>query len=167
MQLHLFRRGLNHCFAFQLDELQLCKNCFYLSNARPDNWFCYPCVCGILRFSFIENCVDQLFPVYLRMIIPVKYISLHHIVHVILMSTCRWNMTKQQLFLSSEFQAALSKTMHALGPLINRRASLCFSSHFQQETCGFAPICSSIISYEMAVCRRLRAESPVTDIRWT
>ncbi|GAB5573244.1 zinc finger MYND domain-containing protein 11 isoform X7 [Prionailurus iriomotensis] len=27
-----------------LDELQLCKNCFYLSNARPDNWFCYPCI---------------------------------------------------------------------------------------------------------------------------
>ncbi|XP_059518810.1 zinc finger MYND domain-containing protein 11 isoform X24 [Myotis daubentonii] len=27
----------------ELDELQLCKNCFYLSNARPDNWFCYPC----------------------------------------------------------------------------------------------------------------------------
>lgn len=37
---------------FQLNELMLCKNCFYLSNARPDNWFCYPCVsmsrnCGI------------------------------------------------------------------------------------------------------------------------
>uniref|UniRef100_A0A2K5L0B7 Zinc finger MYND-type containing 11 n=1 Tax=Cercocebus atys TaxID=9531 RepID=A0A2K5L0B7_CERAT len=31
-------------FLFQLDELQLCKNCFYLSNARPDNWFCYPCI---------------------------------------------------------------------------------------------------------------------------
>uniref|UniRef100_A0A8C9R4W2 Zinc finger, MYND-type containing 11 n=1 Tax=Scleropages formosus TaxID=113540 RepID=A0A8C9R4W2_SCLFO len=28
----------------ELNELQLCKNCFYLSNARPDNWFCYPCV---------------------------------------------------------------------------------------------------------------------------
>ncbi|KAM6376320.1 zinc finger MYND domain-containing protein 11 isoform 7-T9 [Alca torda] len=28
----------------ELDELQLCKNCFYLSNARPDNWFCYPCI---------------------------------------------------------------------------------------------------------------------------
>ncbi|KAG8431451.1 hypothetical protein GDO86_018687 [Hymenochirus boettgeri] len=28
----------------ELDELQLCKNCFFLSNARPDNWFCYPCV---------------------------------------------------------------------------------------------------------------------------
>uniref|UniRef100_A0A3B5AGJ7 Zinc finger MYND-type containing 11 n=1 Tax=Stegastes partitus TaxID=144197 RepID=A0A3B5AGJ7_9TELE len=28
---------------FQLNELLLCKNCFYLSNARPDNWFCYPC----------------------------------------------------------------------------------------------------------------------------
>ncbi|XP_061110100.1 zinc finger MYND domain-containing protein 11-like isoform X2 [Conger conger] len=27
----------------ELDELQLCRNCFYLSNARPDNWFCYPC----------------------------------------------------------------------------------------------------------------------------
>ncbi|XP_064188737.1 zinc finger MYND domain-containing protein 11-like isoform X3 [Anguilla rostrata] len=27
----------------ELNELQLCKNCFYLSNARPDNWFCYPC----------------------------------------------------------------------------------------------------------------------------
>uniref|UniRef100_A0A6Q2ZGH8 Zinc finger, MYND-type containing 11 n=1 Tax=Esox lucius TaxID=8010 RepID=A0A6Q2ZGH8_ESOLU len=27
----------------QLNELMLCKNCFYLSNARPDNWFCYPC----------------------------------------------------------------------------------------------------------------------------
>ncbi|KAG9328277.1 hypothetical protein JZ751_015423 [Albula glossodonta] len=27
----------------ELDELHLCKNCFYLSNARPDNWFCYPC----------------------------------------------------------------------------------------------------------------------------
>ncbi|CAB1326098.1 unnamed protein product [Coregonus sp. 'balchen'] len=26
-----------------LNELILCKNCFYLSNARPDNWFCYPC----------------------------------------------------------------------------------------------------------------------------
>ncbi|CAB1317575.1 unnamed protein product [Coregonus sp. 'balchen'] len=26
-----------------LNELMLCKNCFYLSNARPDNWFCYPC----------------------------------------------------------------------------------------------------------------------------
>uniref|UniRef100_A0A8D0AT27 Zinc finger, MYND-type containing 11 n=1 Tax=Sander lucioperca TaxID=283035 RepID=A0A8D0AT27_SANLU len=28
---------------FSLNELLLCKNCFYLSNARPDNWFCYPC----------------------------------------------------------------------------------------------------------------------------
>ncbi|KAM7051748.1 LOW QUALITY PROTEIN: zinc finger MYND domain-containing protein 11-like [Molossus nigricans] len=28
----------------QLDELQLCKNCFYLSNARLYNWFCYPCI---------------------------------------------------------------------------------------------------------------------------
>uniref|UniRef100_A0A4W3H189 Zinc finger, MYND-type containing 11 n=1 Tax=Callorhinchus milii TaxID=7868 RepID=A0A4W3H189_CALMI len=28
----------------ELAELQLCKNCFYLSNARPENWFCYPCV---------------------------------------------------------------------------------------------------------------------------
>ncbi|XP_023820912.1 zinc finger MYND domain-containing protein 11 isoform X2 [Oryzias latipes] len=27
----------------ELNELMLCKNCFYLSNARPDNWFCYPC----------------------------------------------------------------------------------------------------------------------------
>ncbi|XP_078519408.1 zinc finger MYND domain-containing protein 11 isoform X2 [Lissotriton helveticus] len=27
----------------ELDELHLCKTCFYLSNARPDNWFCYPC----------------------------------------------------------------------------------------------------------------------------
>ncbi|XP_035285757.1 zinc finger MYND domain-containing protein 11-like isoform X2 [Anguilla rostrata] len=27
----------------ELDELQLCRTCFYLSNARPDNWFCYPC----------------------------------------------------------------------------------------------------------------------------
>ncbi|XP_010745246.2 zinc finger MYND domain-containing protein 11 isoform X2 [Larimichthys crocea] len=27
----------------ELNELLLCKNCFYLSNARPDNWFCYPC----------------------------------------------------------------------------------------------------------------------------
>ncbi|KAJ8375725.1 hypothetical protein SKAU_G00063050 [Synaphobranchus kaupii] len=30
----------------ELNELQLCKNCFYLSNARPDNWFCYPCAPG-------------------------------------------------------------------------------------------------------------------------
>eukprot|EP00066_Takifugu_rubripes_P026220 XP_011615486.1 PREDICTED: zinc finger MYND domain-containing protein 11 isoform X4 [Takifugu rubripes] len=28
----------------ELNELLLCKNCFYLSNARPDNWFCFPCV---------------------------------------------------------------------------------------------------------------------------
>ncbi|XP_036374588.1 zinc finger MYND domain-containing protein 11-like isoform X1 [Megalops cyprinoides] len=28
----------------ELNELQLCRNCFYLSNARPDNWFSYPCV---------------------------------------------------------------------------------------------------------------------------
>ncbi|XP_072432287.1 zinc finger MYND domain-containing protein 11 isoform X1 [Chiloscyllium punctatum] len=28
----------------ELAELQLCKNCFYLSNSRPENWFCYPCV---------------------------------------------------------------------------------------------------------------------------
>lgn len=27
----------------ELNELLLCKNCFHLSNARPDNWFCYPC----------------------------------------------------------------------------------------------------------------------------
>uniref|UniRef100_A0A8C7H210 Zinc finger, MYND-type containing 11 n=1 Tax=Oncorhynchus kisutch TaxID=8019 RepID=A0A8C7H210_ONCKI len=27
----------------ELNELMLCKNCFFLSNARPDNWFCYPC----------------------------------------------------------------------------------------------------------------------------
>ncbi|PWA30095.1 hypothetical protein CCH79_00009772, partial [Gambusia affinis] len=27
----------------ELNELVLCKNCFYLSNARPENWFCYPC----------------------------------------------------------------------------------------------------------------------------
>uniref|UniRef100_A0AAY5E7K7 PWWP domain-containing protein n=1 Tax=Electrophorus electricus TaxID=8005 RepID=A0AAY5E7K7_ELEEL len=28
----------------ELNELLLCRNCFHLSNARPDNWFCYPCV---------------------------------------------------------------------------------------------------------------------------
>lgn len=28
----------------ELDELQLCRSCFYLSNARPENWFCYPCI---------------------------------------------------------------------------------------------------------------------------
>lgn len=66
-------RGSDGCFTLQLDELQLCKNCFYLSNARPDNWFCYPCVCGILSFSFIGNCLDS-YPLYLRMIIPMKYI---------------------------------------------------------------------------------------------
>uniref|UniRef100_A0A8C1I3P4 Zinc finger, MYND-type containing 11 n=2 Tax=Cyprinus carpio TaxID=7962 RepID=A0A8C1I3P4_CYPCA len=27
----------------ELNELMLCRHCFYLSNARPDNWFCYPC----------------------------------------------------------------------------------------------------------------------------
>uniref|UniRef100_A0AAY4A1R3 Zinc finger, MYND-type containing 11 n=1 Tax=Denticeps clupeoides TaxID=299321 RepID=A0AAY4A1R3_9TELE len=27
----------------ELNELILCKTCFYLSNARPDNWFSYPC----------------------------------------------------------------------------------------------------------------------------
>lgn len=27
----------------ELNELLLCKTCFYLSNARPENWFCYPC----------------------------------------------------------------------------------------------------------------------------
>lgn len=27
----------------ELNELMLCRTCFYLSNARPDNWFCYPC----------------------------------------------------------------------------------------------------------------------------
>ncbi|XP_007233705.3 zinc finger MYND domain-containing protein 11 isoform X5 [Astyanax mexicanus] len=27
----------------ELNELLLCRNCFHLSNARPDNWFCYPC----------------------------------------------------------------------------------------------------------------------------
>ncbi|XP_076005399.1 zinc finger MYND domain-containing protein 11 isoform X3 [Genypterus blacodes] len=27
----------------ELNELLLCRNCFYLSNARPDNWFCFPC----------------------------------------------------------------------------------------------------------------------------
>ncbi|XP_036409650.1 zinc finger MYND domain-containing protein 11-like isoform X2 [Megalops cyprinoides] len=30
----------------ELNELQLCKTCFYMSNARPDNWFCYPCAPG-------------------------------------------------------------------------------------------------------------------------
>ncbi|XP_061432705.1 zinc finger MYND domain-containing protein 11 isoform X13 [Lethenteron reissneri] len=27
----------------EVDELLLCKTCFYMSNARPENWFCYPC----------------------------------------------------------------------------------------------------------------------------
>nr|XP_055037485.1 zinc finger MYND domain-containing protein 11 isoform X2 [Misgurnus anguillicaudatus] len=27
----------------ELNELMLCRNCFYLSNARPENWFCFPC----------------------------------------------------------------------------------------------------------------------------
>uniref|UniRef100_A0A8C9R7C5 Zinc finger, MYND-type containing 11 n=1 Tax=Scleropages formosus TaxID=113540 RepID=A0A8C9R7C5_SCLFO len=27
----------------ELNELHLCRTCFYLSNARPHNWFCYPC----------------------------------------------------------------------------------------------------------------------------
>ncbi|XP_077101121.1 zinc finger MYND domain-containing protein 11 isoform X1 [Siphateles boraxobius] len=27
----------------ELNELMLCRHCFYLSNARPDNWFCFPC----------------------------------------------------------------------------------------------------------------------------
>ncbi|KAF4095739.1 zinc finger MYND domain-containing protein 11 isoform X3 [Onychostoma macrolepis] len=27
----------------ELNELMLCRHCFYLSNARPDNWFCYSC----------------------------------------------------------------------------------------------------------------------------
>lgn len=83
-QPHLSCRGSDGCFALQLDELQLCKNCFYLSNARPDNWFCYPCVCGILSFSFIENCLDQLPPLLTDA--NTYEIYLHHIVHVILMS---------------------------------------------------------------------------------
>ncbi|XP_075924280.1 zinc finger MYND domain-containing protein 11 isoform X11 [Petromyzon marinus] len=27
----------------EVDEMLLCKICFYMSNARPENWFCYPC----------------------------------------------------------------------------------------------------------------------------
>ncbi|XP_051971317.1 zinc finger MYND domain-containing protein 11-like isoform X2 [Xyrauchen texanus] len=27
----------------ELNELLLCRNCFYLSNARPENWFCFAC----------------------------------------------------------------------------------------------------------------------------
>nr|XP_023656445.1 zinc finger MYND domain-containing protein 11-like isoform X2 [Paramormyrops kingsleyae] len=27
----------------ELNELHLCRTCFYLSNDRPHNWFCYPC----------------------------------------------------------------------------------------------------------------------------
>uniref|UniRef100_A0A8C7Z448 Zinc finger, MYND-type containing 11 n=1 Tax=Oryzias sinensis TaxID=183150 RepID=A0A8C7Z448_9TELE len=36
-------KSIKECCLFHLNELMLCKNCFYLSNARPDNWFCYPC----------------------------------------------------------------------------------------------------------------------------
>lgn len=28
----------------QLDEIELCPNCYYMSNAKPEGWFCQPCV---------------------------------------------------------------------------------------------------------------------------
>ncbi|XP_067649263.1 zinc finger MYND domain-containing protein 11-like isoform X1 [Haliotis asinina] len=28
---------------YDLDEIQQCPNCYYLSNAKPPNWFCQPC----------------------------------------------------------------------------------------------------------------------------
>lgn len=56
--------SLSVSFLLQLNELLLCKNCFYLSNARPDNWFCYPCVSTTTpanyrpKYSFCgPNCV--------------------------------------------------------------------------------------------------------------
>lgn len=52
--------SLSDYFLLQLNELLLCKNCFYLSNARPDNWFCYPCVSTTTpaNYSFCgPNCV--------------------------------------------------------------------------------------------------------------
>uniref|UniRef100_UPI00358E6AEE zinc finger MYND domain-containing protein 11 n=1 Tax=Myxine glutinosa TaxID=7769 RepID=UPI00358E6AEE len=36
-------RGLYRDTKHELNELQLCKICFFMSNARPENWFCYPC----------------------------------------------------------------------------------------------------------------------------
>ena len=29
---------------FQLDEIELCPNCYYMSNAKPEDWFAQPCV---------------------------------------------------------------------------------------------------------------------------
>lgn len=28
---------------YDLDEIDLCANCYYMSNAKPENWFCQPC----------------------------------------------------------------------------------------------------------------------------
>lgn len=28
---------------YDLDEIELCPNCYYMSNAKPDQWFCQPC----------------------------------------------------------------------------------------------------------------------------
>ena len=27
----------------EVEEIKQCKSCYYLSNAKPDNWFCQPC----------------------------------------------------------------------------------------------------------------------------
>ena len=29
---------------FQIEEIKQCKNCYYMSNAKPKDWFCQPCV---------------------------------------------------------------------------------------------------------------------------
>ena len=31
-------------FYFQIDEMNQCQNCYYMSNAKPRNWFAQPCV---------------------------------------------------------------------------------------------------------------------------
>ncbi|KAK7109257.1 zinc finger MYND domain-containing protein 11-like [Littorina saxatilis] len=28
---------------YDLDEIELCPNCYYMSNAKPEQWFCQPC----------------------------------------------------------------------------------------------------------------------------
>ncbi|XP_025096070.1 zinc finger MYND domain-containing protein 11-like isoform X1 [Pomacea canaliculata] len=38
----LARIMLKDC-KYDLDEIELCSNCYYMSNAKPEGWFCQPC----------------------------------------------------------------------------------------------------------------------------
>ena len=42
-------------FLFQVEEIKQCQNCYYMSNAKPKDWFCVPCVSRIYKYFYLAR----------------------------------------------------------------------------------------------------------------